>query len=102
MLKLYDEHGLRMTRYGAYTSRKKDEERVAVLRETHGERLANIPDAGLIDAFELWILSDAHQDWLNQQGDSFIRWLDSYPIVLTKGTADAKPGTNIDSSVAQE
>lgn len=81
---LYDEQGLRLTRYGAWTSKASDQARVEVLRQLYEDSVRDLSDLQLIDAYELWLLSESHQNWINSGNDAFISWLDDYPIPVVQ------------------
>lgn len=79
MIKLYDESGQRLTKLGAWTSKSEDDARVESLRLAYGKLIPPMDDAELIDKFELYMLSEANQDWLTYNPDKFIVWLREYP-----------------------
>lgn len=83
-IKLYNEHGRRLTRFGAWTSEAQDKARVEVLRATYGSALEAYGDSSILDFYELWVMSGDYQDWLNQESDRFVKWMSEYPHVQAR------------------
>lgn len=89
MQKLYNEHDQRLTRLGSWTSRKADETRCAILRETYIDdsvlNLDRCDDAQLIDLFELYLISESYAaTWLAGVGGGFRKFMMEYPHVKTE------------------